>query len=447
MKNKILIVEDEKNILKVISAALRKEGFTAFTCGSAEDALSLLARESFDLILSDYKLPGIDGEKLLEMVKTKETALPFILLTAHGTIELAVNAMKKGAYTYLTKPINLDLLITIVQEALRSRDVGIVSNLEESSQFLNIIGKSDAIREVFSMIRRVSKTDATVLITGESGTGKELVARAIHYSSLKCGGPFIPLDCTTIPEELVESELFGHEKGAFTCAYDDKRGLIEMADNGTIFLDEIGDLDFSLQKKLLRFLQEKEFYRIGGKKKISVDARVLAATNRNIEEAVEKGDFRADLYYRLNVITINIPPLRERKEDIPLIASHFLSEFSTKNKKDIRGFEEEVMHLFMTYDWPGNVRELQNTVERAVILCPYDQIVGECLPHRLKLFTTEEPSPADEFNLVETEKRIILKALDKTSWNQSSSAKLLGISRKQLRTKMKNFGLLTENIK
>ncbi len=442
MSLKILIIDDEQNILKIVSAALKKEGFAVDTSLSAEDALRKIKNNSYNLIVSDYKLPGIDGEQLFEKVKTQEPATPFIFLTAFGTIELAVNAMKKGAYTYLTKPVNLDLLIMIIREALSARP----SSDDEScfgSHFLNIVGRSQAIQDVFSMIRRVSKTDANVLITGESGTGKELVARAIHYSSLKAGGPFIPLDCTTIPEELVESELFGHEKGAFTCAYEDKIGLIEMAKGGTIFLDEIGDLDFSLQKKLLRFLQEKEFYRLGGKKKIQVDARVLAATNRNIEEAVEKGEFRSDLYYRLNVITIHVPPLRERKEDIPLLANEFLDKFSKKNKKDIRGFDENVQELMINYEWPGNVRELENTVERAVILCPYDYVTTEFLPGKFRILANDTASPDEEFNLIETEKRIILKALDKTSWNQSRAAELLGISRKKLRTKMTNLKIVS----
>jgi two-component system response regulator HydG/two-component system response regulator AtoC len=443
MTQKLLIVDDEINILKVISTALRKEGFLVDTSLSGEDAIERLNQTTYDLIVSDYKLPGIDGETLLGEVRARYDSAPIILLTAFGTIELAVTAMKKGAYTYLTKLVNLDLLITIIKEALMTRDSDLADGEQECNQFLNIVGKSNAVHEVFSMIRRVSKTDANVLITGESGTGKELVARAIHYNSLKSGGPFIPLDCTTIPEELVESELFGHEKGAFTCAYDNKIGLIEMANGGTIFLDEIGDLDFSLQKKLLRFLQEKEFFRLGGKKTIKVDARVLAATNRNIEDAVEKGDFRSDLYYRLNVITIHVPPLRERREDIPLLAREFLDIFSFKNKKEIRGFDEEVINLLSNYDWPGNVRELENTIERAVILCPYDQISHESLPHRLKLLAGQELSLTEEFNLLATEKRIIQRALEKTSWNQTRAAELLGISRKQLLTKLKNLKIKT----
>ncbi|GAB4388961.1 MAG: sigma-54 dependent transcriptional regulator [Thermodesulfovibrionales bacterium] len=443
MSPRVLVVDDEVNFLRVISAALKKAGLEVDTARTGEEAFAKFGGDSYDLVISDYKLPGMDGEKLLEKVKFSSPAVPVILMTGYGTIERAVMAMKKGAYTYLTKPVNLDAMTSVVHEALSSSGAcGEGGAAETPDQFLNIIGRSRAIKEVFTMIQRVGKTDANVLILGESGTGKELVARAIHYNSLKAGGPFIPLDCTTIPSELIESELFGHEKGAFTCAYDNKIGLIEMANGGTIFLDEIGDLDFALQKKLLRFLQEKEFHRLGGKQKIKVDARVLAATNRNIEEAVEKGYFRADLYYRLNVITIHVPPLRDRKDDIPLLASYFLETFSEKNRKEIRGFDDSVMKILMDYDWHGNVRELENTIERAVILCPYDHITPECLPRKLKSLAEESPCPEGELNLFEMEKRVITKALDNTSWNQSRAADLLGITRKMLRTKMKNLGLL-----
>jgi two-component system response regulator HydG/two-component system response regulator AtoC len=435
-------VDDEVNTLRVISATLKKYGFEVETARTGDEALSKFTHKPHDLILSDYKMPGMDGEELLEAAREAAPDVPVILMTGHGTIERAVNAMKKGAYTYLTKPVNLDALNSITHEALRDSSGDAAHAPDSEYSFLNIVGRSQAIQEVFSMIRRVSKTDANVLILGESGTGKELIARAIHYSSLKCGGPFIPLDCTTIPSELVESELFGYEKGAFTCAYDNKVGLLEMADRGTIFLDEIGDLDFALQKKLLRFLQEKEFFRVGGKKKVPVDTRVLAATNQNIEEAVEKGNFRADLFYRLNVIAIHVPPLRERRDDIPTLASHFLDIYNKKNKKDIRGFSDSVTGLFQNYDWPGNVRELENTVERAVILCPYDSINEDCLPRKLKVRSEEDTAQKDEFNLFEIERRVIVKALETTSWNQSKSADLLGVTRKQLRTKMKNLGLL-----
>ncbi len=445
MKRKILIVDDEINSLKVLSAAFKKDGFDPHTALNGKEAEAKFTTTRYDLVLLDYRLPDVTGDVLLEKIKAGDPSVPVILLTAYGSIELAVDAMKKGAYTYMTKPVNLEGLLSMAKEALRQEDPSFRDEASGRYQFYNIIGRSEPIREVFSMINRISKTDANVLITGESGTGKELVARAIHYHSLKCGGPFIPLDCTTIPGELVESELFGHVKGAFTCAYESKMGLVEMADGGTIFLDEIGDLDYSLQKKLLRFLQEKEFFKVGGKKKVKVDARVLAATNRNIEEAVETGEFRSDLYYRLNVITINIPPLRERKDDIPLIASHFLDTFAKRNNKEILGFSEDALDLFARHDWPGNVRELENTVERAVILCPYDHIGVESVPHKFKALADEGDDDEGEFDLLKIERKVILKALDKMSWNQSASAVLLGISRKKLRTKMKNLGLVKQS--
>ncbi|NOQ65659.1 MAG: response regulator [Desulfobacterales bacterium] len=442
MEHTILIVDDEINTLKVLAAALKNRNIHVETARSGEEALELLKKKKYSLVISDFKMGGISGEKLLEKTKTVSPDLPFILLTAHGTIELAVNAMRKGAYTYLTKPVNINLLESIVSDVLTGGRSKVSEYDAGMFQYLNIIGKTPAMQEVFSLIRRVSKTDANILVLGESGTGKELVARAIHYTSLRADKPFIPIDCTTIPAELMESELFGYEKGAFTCADERKLGLIEMAQGGTTFFDEIGDLDFALQKKLLRFLQEKEIRRIAGKEKITVDVRVLSATNRDIEGSLESGEFRADLFYRLNVITIQIPPLRERLDDIPLLANHYFEYFRKKNKKDIHEIDQDAMNALMSYDWPGNVRELENMMERAVILCQFDTINIECLPKKMKMFAGEEYPEVKEFNLPEIEKRTIVKALDKASWNQSKAARLLGISRKQLRTKMKNLDLL-----
>ncbi len=443
MTRSILLIEDEVSSRRVLSAALTKDGFSVDSCDSAEAALNLLEKGRYNLILSDYKLPGMSGEALLDHVRQKNSLVPFILVTGHGTIERAVDAMRKGAYTYLTKPVDLKLVVNTVKDALREADRQFDDTVPPySDQFLNIIGKSPPIQEVFSMIQRVGKTDASVLVLGESGTGKELVARAIHYTSLRADKPFIPIDCTTIPTELMESELFGYDKGAFSCAYNDKIGLIEMAEGGTVFFDEIGDLDFSLQKKLLRFLQEKDFQRLGGKKRINANVRVLAATNRDVEQEVERGQFRADLYYRLNVISVFMPALRERGEDVPILANHFLASSCKKNKKDIRGFDSRVLDIFSQYDWPGNVRELENVVERAVILCPYDQINVECLPKKMIELDEEPISRDEELNLGEIERRAIVKALDATAWNQSQAAVRLGISRKQLRTKMKNLDLL-----
>ncbi|MCF6291256.1 MAG: sigma-54 dependent transcriptional regulator [Desulfobacterales bacterium] len=442
MPHDILIVDDEINSLKVLAAALKSSEVRADTARSGEEALDLLKQKKYDLIISDFKMGGMSGERLLEKTKTIFPEMPFILLTAYGTIELAVNAMRKGAYTYLTKPVDLNLLESMVNDILQHRAPFTDDTVPGAYQFLNIIGKAPAMQEIFSLIRRVGKTDANILILGESGTGKELVARAIHYSSLRADKPFFPIDCTTIPPELMESELFGYEKGAFTGASERKLGLIELARGGTTFFDEIGDLDFALQKKLLRFLQEKEIRRIGGKDRVRADVRVLSATNSNIDEAVANDDFRADLYYRLNVITIHVPPLRDRAEDIPLLAQHYLDHFRRKNKKAIREIDPEVIKIFRNYDWPGNVRELENVMERAVILCPYDTINPECLPGKMKLQQNWEVPEIREYNLPEIEERTIVKALEKTAWNQSRAAQLLGISRKRLRTKMKNLGLL-----
>ena len=442
MMRNILIVDDEVNSLKVLSAALKKGNSEVDTALSGEEALGLIKKKKYNLIISDFKMGGISGEQLLEKTKTLLPDAPFILLTAYGTIELAVNAMRKGAYSYLTKPVNLNLLESMVNDILVNDTSQTGKAIPAKLEFMNIIGRTPAMQEVFSLIKRVSKTDANILILGESGTGKELVARAIHYSSLRADKPFIPIDCTTIPAELMESELFGYEKGAFTCAVERKLGLIEMAQGGTTFFDEIGDLDFVLQKKLLRFLQEKEIRRISGKDKIKVDVRVLSATNRNIEESLRNGEFRSDLYYRLNVITIRIPPLRARTDDITLLANHYLQHFREINKKDIREIDPEALKALKSYDWPGNVRELENVMERAVILCPHDTINVYCLPKKMQMITGEEYTEVREFNLPEIEKRTIIKALDKTSWNQSRAAALLGISRKQLRTKMKNLELL-----
>lgn len=441
MRKRILIVDDETNILRILKTALGKN-YDIATARNAEEALSVMSTSQINLILSDYRLPDMDGIELLKRVKGDMPNIPFIVITAYGTIERAVEAMKKGAYTYLTKPVNLDILYSIIREALsEDQSEGTIQG-EENNQFLNILGKSKAMREVFTTIKRVSKTDARVLILGETGTGKELVARALHYSSHRACKPFITIDCTTIPKDLIESELFGYDKGAFTCAYENKVGLIEMADGGTLFFDEIGDLEFSLQKKLLRFIQEKEFSRVGSNKKIRVDVRTIAATNRDLEEAVRRGDFRSDLFYRLNVISIYIPPLRERKEDIPLLASHFLDLYKKKVGKDIKGIDPEVMNILIDYEWPGNVRELENVIERAVIFCNYDYITREYIPQ--KLISLSDNSISDlagtgNLNLFEIEKRFILSALQKTSWNQSMASRLLGISRKQLRTKMKNL--------
>lgn len=445
----ILIVDDEKNILKVVSLTLRDSGYRVDTAPSAEVALEKFNQNRYDLLITDLKLPGMTGIDLLDRIRYINPDLPVIMITAFGSIENAVAAMKKGAFNYLTKPINPDELLAVIKAALekyelKRENITLRSALKEKYTFSNIIGKSPAMQDVFDMVRMVSKTQSNILIIGESGTGKELVARAIHVDSDRAGGPFITIDCATIPAEIMESELFGHEKGAFTGAHEKKTGLLEHANNGTVFLDEIGDLDLNLQKKLLRFLQEREILRVGGAVRIKLNVRIIAATNKDLDQELLHKNFREDLYYRLNVVTIKMPPLRERRDDIPLLANHFLEKLDQVEGKMIKGLEESVLNAFLAYDWPGNVRELQNIVERAYILCPNITISPKYLPAKLQDKAAPDRVNFDEMNLIETEKRLVIKALNNTDWNQSKAADVLGISRKQLRTKMKNLGLLQQ---
>lgn len=448
-KDKILLVDDEINTLKVLSAILKKNNYDVYTARTAEEALDKISKIQPDSVITDYKLPGLTGTELLNTLKNKGCRIPVIMLTAYGTIEKAVDTMKKGAFNYLTKPVNPDELLTVAREAVEKHrlmleNISLKSQLKERNSFKNIIGKSHVMQDVFNLIETVSKSNTNILITGESGTGKELVARAIHYESARANGQFVPIDCAALPEELLESELFGHEKGSFTGAYEQKTGQIELANAGTVFLDEIGELSLNIQKKFLRFLQEREILRVGGKHRIKVDVRIIAATNRDLESDIKKGAFREDLFYRLNVVTIHIPPLRERKEDMPLLAGHFLNKFNKANNRAISSLDSEVIRTFMEYDWPGNVRELENVIERAVVLCPGDTITMQYLPRTIREMQINDVLAADGLSLMDTERKLILGALEKTSWNQTKSAEILGISRKQLRTKMKHHGLLPE---
>lgn len=448
-KGKILLVDDEINTLKVLSAILKKNDYDVYTARSAEEALDKISKLQPDAVITDYKLPGMTGTELLNMLKEKDCRIPVIMLTAYGTIEKAVDAMRKGAFNYLTKPVNPDEFLTVTKGAVEKHHLLIENiilklQLKERHSYKNIIGKSHVMQDLFNLIETVSKSNSNILITGESGTGKELVAKAIHYESSRAEYPFIPIDCAALPEELLASELFGHEKGAFTGAYEQKTGQIELANGGTVFLDEIGELSPNIQKKFLRFLQERDILRVGGKHRIKVDVRIIAATNRDLESDVKKGAFREDLFYRLNVVIIQIPPLRERKEDIPLLAAYFLNKFNKANNKAITTFESDAMRAFMEYDWTGNVRELQNVIERAVVLCPVDTITMQYLPRAIREVHCGDILAVEGFSLMGTERKLILGALEKTSWNQTKSAEMLGISRKQLRTKMKYHGLLPE---
>ena len=449
MRNcRILTVDDEKNILRVVSTTLKNEQYDVTTAQSAEEAIERFGQGGFDLVITDLKLPGQSGLDLLSYVKAQEPDMPVIMITAFGTIENAVEAMKKGAFNYLTKPVNPDELLTVVREAaekysLKRENRSLKSELKQKYAFGSIIGKSAAMQEVFDTIRMVSKTQSSILIFGESGTGKELAARAVHYESDRAEHPFVTIDCATIPPEIMESELFGHEKGSFTGAHERKIGLLERAEDGTVFLDEIGELDLQLQKKLLRFLQEREILRVGGTARIKLNVRIVAATNKDLEQEVREKRFREDLFYRLNVVAIKMPPLRDRKDDIPLLVQHFLEKLNQIEGRMIGGFEDTASEAMLAYDWPGNVRELENAVERAYILCPSITIGLKHLPTKIVALARGEREPVDEMNLLDTEKRLIVRALTNVSWNQSRAAEVLGITRKQLRTKMKNFGLLS----
>jgi two-component system NtrC family response regulator len=397
-------------------------------------------------------MPGMDGIQLLREVRGLQPEAVVVLMTAYGTVGTAVAAMKEGAYDYLTKPIDLDELLLLIQRVEREVVLGqenrhLKEQLREKFKVDFIVSASRQMEEALNLVGRVSQSSATILILGESGTGKELIARAIHYSSPRADKPFVKVNCAALPENLLESELFGHEKGAFTGAVARRVGRFELADQGSIFLDEIGDLSPSLQMKLLRVLQEKEFERVGSNQTIRSDVRVIAATNRNLEEAIRKGTFREDLYYRLNVVTVSLPPLRERKEDIPLLVEHFLKKYNRENKKNVTSLSKEARDLLMRYDYPGNVRELENIVERAVVLCRGDALTTQDLPLNLREGQAEAVLERDRGTqslpdtLEEIERQLIVKALERSGGVQTKAAEELGISERVLRYKMKKYSL------
>jgi two-component system NtrC family response regulator len=433
----------------LIGGFLKKQGHEVFLAGSGSESLARLRDTRADLVLSDFKMPGMSGLELLRAVKAVNPEIPFILVTAYGTVETAVQVMKEGAADYLTKPLDLDeLLLRIGRVSQQARLQGAVRDLRaqlvERHRLEGIIGESGRMQEVLGLVKQVAPSDATVLIRGESGTGKELIARAIHFNSLRAAGPLITLNCAALPEQLLESELFGHEKGAFTGAVAQRKGRFELADGGSIFLDEIGDLSAALQVKLLRVLQERQFERLGGTRTLTVDVRILAATHRDLEQAMRDGGFREDLYYRLNVVTIQIPPLRERREDIPLLLDHFLGKFSRKNRREVTGLTAAARDVLLRYDYPGNVRELENLVERAVLLCRGRVIDLEALPVSLRPGerSPAEPEPRHLPDLVASiERQAIRAALERHGGVQTQAAQELGISERVLRYKMKKYGL------
>ena len=441
------MVDDEPAQLELVGGFLRKQGFDVAEAPDGRTALERFRKEPFDLLLTDQKMPGLSGLELLEAARAVTPAVAVIIMTAYGTIETAVAAIKGGAADYLTKPLNLDELLHRIAQ-VRERQRLIMENrelreaLQERHRVEGIIGESGRMQEVLSLVRRVAGSDATILIQGESGTGKELIARAIHYASPRAGAPLVSVNCAALPETLLESELFGHEKGAFTGAVAARKGRFELADGGSLFLDEIGDLPLHLQVKLLRVLQEREFERVGSSRPVAVNVRLLAATHRDLEALVRAGRFRDDLYYRINVVSISLPPLRERREDIPLLLDHFVEKFSRRNGKRIGGLTREAREALLRYDYPGNVRELENLVERAVILTR-DEVIGlEDLPLGVKEREGETSGETSLTVLVEgLERRMIREALARADGVQTQAAEILGISERVLRYKLKKYGL------
>jgi len=447
----ILIVDDEKNYLVVLEALLGPEGYEIMTTDDAADALRLIRDSDLDLVITDMKMPGMSGMELLEESKKIRPELPVIMMTAYGTIELAVEAMKKQAYDYITKPFQNEQLKLTIKKALENHRLArenrrLNDALLDRYRFGNIVGKSKPMLKVYDLVSRIAQSRASVLITGPSGTGKELIAKAIHYNSPRKDKPFVSINCGALTETLLESELFGHEKGAFTGAVAMKKGRFEVADGGTLFLDEVGDMPQPLQVKLLRVLQEMEFERVGGTRSIKVDVRVLSASNRNIKEDVEKGLFREDLYYRLNVMNIEVPPLRERIDDIPLLVKHFIEKYREDEGKDKIELSPEAWKALYSYSWPGNVRELENVIERAVVLSSGGKISLEDLPEELvgaeaefdveRLVPPNVPLPKA---MEQIEEKLIRRALHQCNNVQAHAAKMLGITKSLIQHKMKKY--------
>jgi DNA-binding NtrC family response regulator len=448
----IMIVEDDRSQREALQEILEHEGYEVETAPDGETGLKRLSEQSFDLVLTDMALPGVGGLEILKFLVHHQPHCLCIIVTGYATVKNSVDAMRQGAYDYLPKPVDPQELRLVVRRALehqrlRQENLHLKKQLYKRFGFANIIGASEPLLKVFDLIQKVADTDANVLILGESGTGKELIVRAIHYNGHRRQGPLVPVNCAAIPEELLESELFGHERGAFTHAVRTRIGRFEQANGGTIFLDEIADMSPNLQVKLLRVLQDRSFERIGGVKSLKVDIRVMAATNQNLEELVAQSRFREDLYYRLNVIPIRVPPLRERAGDIPLLTAHFLQEFSKKKKKPVKRLPPQIMELLSRYPWPGNVRELENLMERLVILVEGEVVEVEDLPARLRdSANLDQPGESIDFpnegvNLTqalhEFERRLIITALERSHWVKSRAAQLLHLNRTTLIEKMK----------
>ena len=445
MKFRILVIDDEKNIREGLQIALEDDGYEVLTAEDGATGLKTALSEAVDLVITDLRMPGAGGQEILRKVTSETPGVPVIVLTGHGTVETAVEAMRMGAYDFLTKPLDLDRLSLLVKRALQNRELvlqhrELVEQIRSDKAFEHIVGKSAAMEHVFEMIRKVAPSRASVLITGESGVGKELIASAIHNLSPRRNNNYIKVHCAALAESLLESELFGHEKGAYTGAVSQKRGRFELADGGTIFLDEIGEINQNLQIKILRVLQENQFERVGGEKLITVDTRLITATNRDLEKEVAAGTFRSDLYYRLNVVHIHVPALRERKEDIPLLIAAFIKEFTEENAKPISAIEPKARAALYAYDWPGNIRQLRNCLESAVVMSSDDTIRLSDLPEPVR--EAEQLASVHiriGTSLAEAERNIIMETLAAYNGNKSKTADVLGIGRKTLHRKLDAF--------
>ncbi len=437
---KILIVDDELIMRESLAGWLQRDGHTIQTAPSGEEALEKLKETHFDIMLVDIKMEGISGLEVLQQVKESDPDVAVVMITAYGSIPTAIEAMKNGAYDYMLKPFDPNELGVLIEKIIRYQEqeremLFLREEHKERTRFESMIGQSQPMHDIFNLIRDVAPMDSTVLITGETGTGKGLAAKAIHTNSPRCNGPFVTVNCGAIPEHLMETELFGHQKGAFTDAKETKKGRLELAHGGTIFLDEVGEIGMRMQIDLLRVLEDRVFYRVGGTQPMEVDFRVIAATNRNLGKAIKDGSFREDLFYRLNVVSIEMPPLKQHKEDIPLLADHFLQRFIQETNKAIDKINREAMDELMLYDWPGNVRELENAIERAVVVGKERQIMPEDLP-----ILCHDPLLAPRNNsLKEIEKVHIRQILTDYDWNIARSAKTLGIDRSTLYSKIKKY--------
>jgi DNA-binding NtrC family response regulator len=455
----VLIVDDEVGVRESLKMILKKD-YDVFLAKDAEEAFLQIKENSPDVILLDIILPDLDGLKVLEKIKQNEPDIVVIMITATNTAKTAVEAMKLGAYHYVTKPFDNDELRLIInrslsEKALKQELIFRREEMDKSFDFGNILGKSKGMKDIFKVVKQIADSKSTVLIMGESGTGKELISRAIHYNSNRKNYPFVTINCAAIPETLIESELFGHEKGAFTNAIEKKLGRFEVAHQGTLFLDEIGELSLTTQAKILRFLEEKEFNRVGGSKTIKVDVRLITATNKDLNQMIKKGSFREDLYYRINVVPIVIPPLRERKEDIPILIDHFINKFDVENNKNVKGINKEALEFLMQYEWPGNVRELENLIERVIALTSNEYIPANELPYSFKnipkINGLKESVLDGKVTFLqaeeEFEKDVILNALKRTNYIQSHAAEILGISRRILKYKMDKLGINQNRVK